>query len=146
MISSVQRTPSKIAATVAGTFPSRPPCASFLAAPKSTQVSAENRRGRVRRKTSGSQQGVPWWRAFIFDGGITADWIPDELGNTCDLARQHCRTRCFPRQTRSATLRKRTEILPPSSCTNRGGALDVTSRCLVFDPEKAPLFSLSSCR
>jgi hypothetical protein len=113
---------------------------------KIDSVSAENRRRPRSAQDLWFTQGVPWWRAFIFDRGITADWIPDELGNTCDLARQHCRTRCFPRQTRSATLRKRTETLPPSSCANRGGALGVTSRCLVFDLEKAPLFSLSSCR
>jgi len=56
MISSIQRTPSKIAATVAGTFPSRPPCASFLAAPKSTQYQQKTGGGRVRRKTSGSHK------------------------------------------------------------------------------------------
>ena len=45
--------------------------------------------------------------------------MPDELGNIYDLARQQCRTVCFPRQTRSATLRTRSENRPPSSCTNR---------------------------
>src|ERR1035438_7497455 len=72
--------------------------------------------------------------------------MPDELRNTCDLARQHCRTVCSPRQTRSATLRTRSENRPLSSCTTRGDVSDVTSRCLVFDPGKIPRLPLSSCR
>jgi serine/threonine protein kinase len=66
MISSVQRTPSKIAATVAGTFPSRPPCASFLAAPKSTQVSAENRG----RASSCTASGAPQQRSDSVAGFV----------------------------------------------------------------------------
>src|ERR1039457_4295117 len=57
---------------------------------------------------------------------IIAAWTPDELGNTCDRARPHCHTVCFLRQTRSAKPHKRTETLPPSSCTNDEDASDAT--------------------
>ena len=40
IISSAQRTASDIAATVAGTFPSRPPYASFLAAKIDAEITA----------------------------------------------------------------------------------------------------------
>ena len=35
--------------------------------------------------------------------------MPDELSNICDLARQHCRNCCLPRQTHSATPRTHSE-------------------------------------
>jgi hypothetical protein len=72
--------------------------------------------------------------------------MPNELNNIYDLAQQHCLTGCFPRQPRSATLRTRIESHLPSFCTNRGGASDATTLCLVFDSGRAPRFSLFSCR
>lgn len=54
---------------------------------------------------------------------------PDELGNICDLARQHPRNSCLPRQAHSATLGTRSENCPPSFCTNGEDAFacDVTN-------------------
>ena len=77
---------------------------------------------------------------------ITACLMPDELDNIYDLARQHSRTGCFSRQSRSATLRTCSENRPPNSCTNRGDASHVTTPCLVFASGEAPRFSLFSCR
>jgi hypothetical protein len=72
--------------------------------------------------------------------------MPNEISSIYDLALQHGRTGCFPRQTRSATPRTGSENRPPDSCTNRGYASDVTTSCFVFDSGKAPRFSLPSCR
>jgi hypothetical protein len=77
---------------------------------------------------------------------IIAGWMPNELNNIYDPARQRCRNSCLPRQTHIATLRTHSENRPPDFCTNRGDASDVTTPCLVFDAGKAPRFSLSSCR
>src|ERR1700675_3558814 len=63
---------------------------------------------------------------FSLGSGITAAWIPDELGNTCDRARPHCHTVCFLRKTRSAIPHKHIETLPPNSCTNGEDAFDET--------------------
>jgi len=57
---------------------------------------------------------------------VTAAWVPDERGNICDRARSLSRTVCLLRQTRSAMPHKRTETLPPSSCTNGEDAFDAT--------------------
>jgi integrase len=39
--------------------------------------------------------------------------MPDGADNICDVAPQHCRNLCLPRQTRSATLRTRSENRVP---------------------------------
>jgi hypothetical protein len=52
--------------------------------------------------------------------------MPDELGKTCDRALTLCHIVCFLRQTRSAMPHKRTETLPPSSCTNGEDVCDAT--------------------
>jgi hypothetical protein len=77
---------------------------------------------------------------------ITPYWMPNELSSIYDLALPHCHTGCFPRQTRSATPRTRSENRLPDSCSNRGDASEATTPCFVFNPGKAPRFSLPSCR
>jgi len=62
--------------------------------------------------------------------------MPDELGNICDLARQHCRNPCLPRQTHSAMPHKRTGTLPPSVPVVK--MLSMRCECHYIHPELQP--------
>jgi hypothetical protein len=93
---------------------------------------------------SGTRTSPLRWQAFRFDQQSQRTSMPDELGNTCDRARQHCRTVCLWPQTRSTAPHEHTEILPPSSYTNRRDVSQVTRLCRVFATGKPGVFPLLS--
>jgi hypothetical protein len=72
--------------------------------------------------------------------------MPNELNNSYDLLGSAVALVASIGRLREPHTSHAHRKPPPSSCTNRGDASDVTTPCLVFDPGKPPRFSWSSSR